>query len=202
HAGCDHPEDVLRVSHLVTVLDAPPRGLFPDCLVRHLVQVTTLSTARPDLVQGPKTLVVDVAHWSLLLLLRSIHLTTRSVRSSLDTAQATTAMATFTAIDRIEHTVLAVTWITTSGPRRYAPGPAPDRLRRLADRLRRLADRLRRLADRLRPFADLSSDLDPSCWGDRGNLQSPRPVTGYLTGIPSRCQTGGQVKHQWASLHN
>src|SRR5690554_1546242 len=97
-------------------------------------------------------------------------------------------MATITTIDRIEHTVLAVTWITTSGPRRYAPGPAPDRLRRLADRLRRLAD--------------LSSDLNPSCWGDRGDLQSPRPVTGYLTGIPPRYQTGGQVKHQWASLHN
>src|SRR5690606_36448468 len=183
HAGCDHPEDVRRVSHLVTVLDAPPDRLFLDYLVRHLVQVTTPSTARPDLVQGPKTLVVHVAHWSLLLFHRSIHLTTRSVRSSLDTAQATTAMATITAIDRIEHTVLAVTWITTSGPRRYAPGPAPDRLRRLADLLRRLADRLRR-------FADLSSDLDPSCWGDRGNLQSLRPVTGYLTGIPSRCQTG------------
>jgi hypothetical protein len=67
--------------------------------------------------------------------------TTRSVRSSLDTAQATTATTT---TDRAKHTVLAVTWIT-SGPRRYAPGPA----------------------------SDLSSDFDPSCWGTGGTFSPP-----------------------------
>src|SRR5690606_34393614 len=101
-----------------------------DCLVRHLVQVvTTLSTARPDLVQSPKTLVVYVAHRSLLLLHRSIHLITCSVRSSLDTTQAITATATITTTDRTEHTVLATTWITP-GPRRYAPGARAQACRR------------------------------------------------------------------------